>query len=148
MSAADQTVPPDLSVRSILFAQAFQALPALVTLVALAVVYYTLDGVVFYVLLGGMVLALIAADTAVERSATGIAQKGVRQRMVATFDLTADKAYDVARFSPLAAGFCGLMLAGPGVAALALIVTFFAAHLAFAAWLRGRHDDFAPAPRS
>jgi len=142
------TAPPDLSVRSTLFAHTFRALAGLVALVVIPVVYYTLDGAAFYVVCVCIIVAFIAADTLLERSATGVAQSEVRRRMVATFDLTEDKVYDVARYSPLVVGFGCLVFAEPGVAAPALVVTFFVAHVAFAVWLRGRRDEFSPASTS
>jgi hypothetical protein len=132
------TAPPDLSVRPILFAHAFGALAGLAALVAVPIVYDSLDGAAFYVVLVCIVVGVIAGDMALERTATGVAQSDVRRRMLATFDLTEDRVYDIARYSPFAVAICCLVFAEPGFAAPALAVTLIVAHLAFAVWLRSR----------
>lgn len=139
----------DWSVRSILLPSLFSSSPGLAMLMLVAIGDLFLDGVPLLILVGCAVAGMFAADALLPRTAFGAAQRNEHQRMMGTLDAGESRVHNLARWLPIGVAFVAVVLTDEtGSIALALVLAYCVAQLAFAVWLHGRRDELSPASTS
>jgi hypothetical protein len=92
---------------------------------------------------------MFAADAWLPRTAFGAAQRDAHQRMMGALDTGETRVHNLARWLPIGIALVAVVLTDEtGSIALALVVAYCVAQLAFAVWLHGRRDEFSPASTS
>jgi len=92
---------------------------------------------------------MFAADAWLPRTAFGAAARDAHQRMMGALGAGETRVHNLARWVPIAIALAAVVLTDEtGSIALALVVSYSLAQLAFAVWLHGRRDRFSPAATS
>ena len=141
--------PADDSVGSIVLPSLFSSSPGLVMLIVVAIGDLVLDGWPLLILVGISVAGMFAADAWLPRTAFGAAQRDAHQGMMSALDPAETRVHNLARWLPIGIALVAVVLTDEtGSIALALVVGYSLAQLAFAVWLRRRRDEFSPASTS
>ncbi len=139
-------LPDDGSVRSIVLPSLFSSSPGLAMLTVVAIGDLFLDGVALLILVGCSVAGMFAADAWLPRTASGAAARDAHQRMMGALDPGETRVHNLARWLPIGVALAAVILTDEtGSIALALVVAYCVAQVAFAVWLHGRRDEFSPA---